>query len=527
MIDHTVIDTGSNSAPCLTFAANFNAAAAFIDRHLAQGRGDKFAIRSTTGDVTYGQLAERVNRFANLLTHNAVRPGARLLIVVKDRPEFFYFFWGAIKAGVVPVPLNTLLRPGDYAYLIEDSRCAALVYSRDLAENVESGLAGADHAPALVMTADGDAGALARMESAGTDFAAVPAAPRDDCFWLYSSGSTGQPKGVVHAHKDMVYTSELFARRILGVAEGETCFSAGKLFFSYGFGNAMTFPLWVGATAILSDQPTTPAMTFEMIERFAPTIYFGVPTLYAQQLHAMQSEQPDLSSIKICCSAGEALPGDVYRRWKQATGIGIIDGLGSTEALHVFVSNRHDDTRPGTSGKPVPGCEVRIVGEDGRPVKQGEIGTLHVRGGSTAKYYWNNPEKTAATMLADGWLNTGDMYHQDAEGYFVNAGRGDDMLKVGAMWCSPVEIESRLIEHPCVLEAAVIGRSDEDGLTKPEAYIVLNDRDAAGEALEQALRDHCKKGLVGYKYPRWFNFVEALPKTATGKIQRYRLRAGS
>jgi benzoate-CoA ligase family protein len=511
----------------LTFASNFNAAAAFIDRHLAEGRADKLAIRATSGEVSYGQLAERVNRFGNLLRDNGVGPGERLLMVVKDRPEFFYFFWGAIKAGVVPVAVNTLLRAEDYTYLIEDSACAALVYSGDLAELVEAGLAASDHAPALVMAADGEGSAMARMAAASPDLAPAPAAPTDDCFWLYSSGSTGQPKGVVHGHQDMVYTSELFARRILGVAESETCFSAGKLFFSYGFGNAMTFPLWVGGTTVLSDQQTTPAMTFEMIERFRPSVYFGVPTLYAQQLHAMDTAKPDLSSIKICCSAGEALPADIYRRWKEATGIGIIDGLGSTEALHVFVGNRHDDTRPGTSGKPIPGCEVRIVGEDATIVEPGEIGTLHMRGGSNAKYYWNNPRKTAETMLEDGWLNTGDMYHQDADGYFVNAGRGDDMLKVGGMWCSPVEIESRLIEHPAVLEAAVVGRNDEDGLTKPQAFIVLNDPQDAGEALEQDLRDYCKAGLDGYKYPRWLDFVEALPKTTTGKIQRFRLRAGS
>jgi benzoate-CoA ligase family protein len=354
----------------------------------------------------------------------------------------------------------------------------------------------------------------------------VATAPDDDCFWLYSSGSTGNPKGVVHAHRDMVYTSELYARRILGVAEAETCFSAGKLFFSYGFGNAMTFPLWVGATTVLSEARTTPEMTFEVIETFRPTIFFGVPTLYAQQLQAMEREMPDFSSLKACCSAGEALPADVYRRWKEKTGIGILDGIGSTEAQHIFVSNRHDDTRPGTSGKPVPGYAVRIVGEDGGEVAPGEVGTLHVRGGSTAKYYWNNPEKTALTMLGE-WLNTGDVYYQDSDGYYVNYGRGDDMFKVGAMWCSPIEIESCLIAHPKVLEAAVVGRADEEGLIKPAAYVVLGDPKDAGPDLVDELREHCKASLAGYKYPRWVDVVGGLPKTATGKIQRFRLRAGT
>jgi benzoate-CoA ligase family protein len=364
------------------------------------------------------------------------------------------------------------------------------------------------------------------MAAADIEFEAVPTAPDGDCFWLYSSGSTGNPKGVVHAHKDMVYTSELYARRILGVAEAESCFSAGKLFFSYGFGNAMTFPLWTGATTVLSEARTTPEMTFEVIERFRPTIFFGVPTLYAQQLQAMERAMPDLSSLKACCSAGEALPADVYRRWKEKTGIGILDGIGSTEAQHIFVSNRHDDTRPGTSGKPVPGYAVRIVDEDGSEVAPGEVGTLHVRGGSTAKYYWNNPEKTAQTMLGE-WLDTGDVYYQDSDGYYVNYGRGDDMFKVGAMWCSPIEIESCLIAHPKVLEAAVVGRADEEGLIKPAAYVVLSDPKDDGPDLMDELKEHCKASLAGYKYPRWVDVVDALPKTATGKIQRFRLRAGT
>ena len=527
MADHTVVDLGSPDEPNLTFAPNFNAAGAFIDRHLTQGRAEKTAIRTASEEVTYRQLAERVNRLGNLLLDAGVGPGERVLMAIRDRPEFFYVFWGAIKAGAVPVAVNTLLRADDYAYLIENSGCAALVYTASIAEEVEAGLAAADHSPGLVLRGDGEDSAQSRMATASAELDAAPATATDDCFWLYSSGSTGQPKGVVHAHKDMVYTSEAFARRILGVTEDDSCFSAGKLFFSYGFGNAMTFPLWVGGTTILCEDRVTPEMTFEAIEKFRPTVFFGVPTLYAQQLHAMETSSPDLSSIEKCCSAGEALPADVYRRWKDATGIGIIDGLGSTEALHVVIGNRHHDTRPGTSGKPVPGAKVRIVDEDGEIVAPGESGMLHVRHGSTAKYYWNNPEKTAATMLEDGWLNTGDMYHQDADGYFVNDGRGDDMLKVGGMWCSPIEVEGQLIKHPKVLEAGVVGHKDEDGMVKPQAFVVLTNPADASAALEEELRQHCKDGLAHYKYPRWIDFVDSLPKTITGKIQRFKLRAAS
>ncbi|MDH3279570.1 MAG: benzoate-CoA ligase family protein [Gammaproteobacteria bacterium] len=526
MDDHSVAISEVGEVPELIFGSVFNAAVAFIDRHVAEGRGGKVAIRSDSADVSYAELAERTNRCARVFRDLGVRGGERVIMVIKDRPEFFYVFWGAIKAGAVPVPINTLLRSDDYRFILEDSGCTAVIYSPDLAEPVEVALAGLDNGPKHALTAYGKGSIVDRMQEAPDTIDAAPAAPGDDCFWLYSSGSTGHPKGVVHAHKDMVYTSELYAHRVLGVSESDTCFSAGKLFFSYGFGNAMTFPLWVGATTVLSEDRPAPDMTFAVIERFRPTIFFGVPTLYAQQLHAMETCEVDLSSVEKWASAGEALPADVYRRWKEKTGIGILDGIGSTEALHIFISNRHDDTRPGSSGRPVPGYAHRIVGEDGRPVAQGDVGQLHVKGGSTAKHYWNNPDKTAESMLGD-WLNTGDMYYQDEDGYYVNYGRGDDMLKVGGMWCSPFEIESRLIEHPKVLEAAAVGRADDEGLIKPEAHVVLNDPADAGAALEQELRAHCKEGLAHYKYPRWFRFVDELPKTATGKIQRFRLRAGT
>ncbi len=521
MEDFTVTLDNSETPSAIKFSPVFNVAVPFIDRHLKEGRTDKIAIRTVDEEVTYGQLAENVNRYGNALLDLGIGKDQRALMVVKDCPEFVGIFFGAIKAGVIPVPVNTMMRVSDYKYLIEDSGCSALIFSPEFSDTIEEALGQADHTPAQSLNVSQ---LSEKADIASSDLAPSPATEDDVCFWLYSSGSTGNPKGVVHPHRSMVYTSQCSGVDTIGLHEDDSCFSASKMFHSYGFGNALTFPLWVGATIILSDQKVSPDMTFEMFEKFRPSVFFGVPTLYAQQLHFMDKQMPDTSSIRQCVSAGEALPGDVLLRWKEKTGTLIVDGLGSTEALHIFVGNRPDEYKPGTSGRVVDRYEVRIVDEDGNEVEQGDIGTLHVRGGSTAKEYWNNPEKTASTMLADNWLNTGDMYYQDEEGYYVNGGRGDDMLKVGGLWCSPIEIEARLIEHDKVLEAAVVGRPDPDGLIKPEAHIILNNPEDAGEELEQDLLEHCKAGMAHYKYPRWFHFVEDLPKTATGKIQRFRLR---
>jgi len=424
----------------------------------------------------------------------------------------------------VPVPLNTLLRADDYRFMIEDSGAAAVVYSEQYAGEVDPAIEAAPRKPAHVLRIEGDGGMAALIDAAAPALDAGPAAAGDDCFWLYSSGSTGRPKGVVHAHKDIPVTCVQYAVGVLGLGEDDICFSAAKLFFAYGLGNAMTFPLWVGAVAVLSPAPPSPDMTFQMIESFRPTVYYGVPTLYAAQLRAMESTAPDLSSVRACVSAGEALPADILRRWQEKTGCVILDGIGSTEILHIFISNSEADYRPGASGRLVPGYAAKILAEDGAEAAAGESGALWIKGGSVAKFYWNNAEKTAEA-IQDGWINTGDTYIHDADGYFVYCGRNDDMMKVGGIWCSPFEIEARLIEHPKVLEAAVVARADADGLIKPEAFIVLNDAGERDDALAASLLEHCKDGLARYKYPRWFNFVDDLPKTATGKIQRFRLRS--
>jgi len=527
MRDHSVVVDRSAKPSRLAFAPNFNVAVSFIDRHLAEGRGAKIAIRTHAGrDVTYAELARETNRAGNALKALGLARGDRVLMMVKDCPEFLFAFWGAIKAGFVPVPINTLLRATDYQYMIEDSGAGAVLYSPEFASEVEPALAKAAKKPAHAMRIEGEGRTLVSLLAAASDrLEPAPAQASDDCFWLYSSGSTGRPKGAVHAHRDMVVTSQYYGVETLGVVESDICFSAAKLFFAYGLGNAMTFPLWVGGTAVLYDQRPTPDSTFATIERFRPTLYFGVPTLYAAQLQALEKGKRDFSSVRYCVSAGEALPANVFARWKDLTGLTILDGIGSTEALHIFISNRPGEAMPGTSGREVTGYEAKIINDQGQTVTRGHSGRLLIRGLSSAKYYWNNKERTAQTMRADGWLDTGDTYEQDAAGYFIYCGRSDDMMKVGGIWCSPFEIEAKLIEHPKVLEAAVVGRQDPDGLVKPEAWIVLKSPGEATDALKDEVLKHIKTGLAPYKYPRWINFVGELPKTATGKIQRFKLRS--
>ncbi len=526
MTDNSVGVDHSTAPATLSFSDRFNAAAPFIDRHLAEGRGEKIALRTEREDVSYAALAANVNRCGNALKSLGIAPGERLLMIVKDCPEFLYLFWGAIKAGIVPVPLNTMLRAENYRSMIEDSGGGAIVYSPEFADEVTGAIAASAHKPGRILPTEGPDSIEARMRDAADRLAPAPASADDDCFWLFSSGSTGRPKAAVHRHRDMVVTSQRFGVETLEIGEDDVCFSAAKLFFAYGLGNAMTFPLWVGGTAVLSDRRPSPEMTFEMIERFKPTIYFGVPTLFAATLQALEDSEPDLSSLRIVFSAGEALPADILRRWKERTGQVILDGFGSTEILHICLANTPADYRPGTSGRLVPGYQGRIVGEDGEEVAAGETGALMIEGDSIARCYWNNPERTAETMIGD-WIHTGDTYFQDSDGYYVYCGRNDDMMKVGGIWCSPFEIESRLVEHAKVLEAAVVGRADEDELIKPEAFIVLKNAGDAKPELERELLEHCKDGLARYKYPRWFNFVDDLPKTATGKIQRFKLRAAS
>jgi len=411
--------------------------------------------------------------------------------------------------------------------MIENSEASGVLFSPEYASEVEPALEISSHKPKVTLLTEGSGETITKhMVKASSSLIASPATPEEDCFWLYSSGTTGGPKGVVHAHKDIVITCQHYAVGILGINKDDICFSAAKLFFAYGLGNAMTFPLWVGAEAILFSGPPTPDSCHEIIEKYKPTIFYGVPTLYAAQLKSMAStknKEPNLSSIRVCTSAGEALPPDLLKRWVEKTGIPLLDGIGTTEILHIFLSNQIGNVKPGSSGLVVPGYEGKVVDNNRQEVSRGETGDLMIKGDSLLKHYWRNPEKTAESLF-DGWMYTGDTYYQDEDNFFFCCGRSDDMLKVGGIWCSPVEIENTLVEHPKVLEAAIVGREDDEQLVKPEAFVVLNDPNHAGNELKDELLEHCKNNLARYKYPRWFNFVDDLPKTATGKIQRFRLR---
>jgi len=362
------------------------------------------------------------------------------------------------------------------------------------------------------------------MAAASNEFTAAPTRPDDACFWLYSSGSTGTPKGVVHVETSMIKTAELYAQPILGIQENDLVFSAAKLFFAYGLGNALSFPLSVGATTILLSERPTPQAVCRILKEYQPTIFYGVPTLYSALLASGELPKREESKLRRCTSAGEALPADVGRRWSEHFGVDILDGLGSTEMLHIFLSNRPKDNRYGTSGKPVPGYDIRLLSEDGNPVAKGEIGELQVAGPTSAAYYWNNRDKSRNTFLGR-WTKSGDKYTESADGYFTYGGRDDDMLKVSGIWVSPFEVESALASHAAVLEAAVVGQADENGLTKPKAYVVLRPNVPQTAELGAALQQHVKAHLAPYKYPRWIEFVAELPKTATGKIQRFKLRA--
>ena len=509
--------------------AQFNVATWFVDRHVTEGRGGAPAFHYENRVLTYGDVFDLANRTGNALRALGVGLEDRVLMLCLDAPEFLATFWGAIKIGAVPIPVNTLMRASDYLYFLNDSRAKVAVVSAPLL--VEAGpILG--QAPLLrhVLVAGGAAGGHLSFEEqvskAGATLDAAPTSRDDPAFWLYSSGSTGFPKGAVHLHHDMWVCAETYARQVLGITASDTVFSAAKLFFAYGLGNAGYFPMAVGAQAVLYPHRPTPESVFEVLTRHRPTIFFGVPTLYAGMLAVKEAEKRfDLSSLRVCVSAGEALPDEIYTRWRERFGVEIIDGIGTTEILHIFLSNRPNQVRPGSSGLPVPGYEAAIVDDDGRPVPRGEIGNLRVKGDSTMAFYWNKHEKTKETLFG-AWIQTGDKYFQDEDGYFWYAGRADDMLKVGGIWVSPVEVEATLIKHPAVLEVAVVGKEDSDRLVKPHAFVVLKEPAGATAALADELKGFVRDKIAPYKYPRWIEFVSDLPKTATGKIQRFKLRAG-
>lgn len=517
----------STSPPHITIPRPYNAAQDLLERNLCAGRADKPAFIDDSRSITYGVLAQRVDAFAHGMIALGLRREDRVLLCLHDSIDFPVAFLGCIKAGIVPIPVNTLLTAADYEFMLSDSRARALVVSAPLLATFTPPLARLPNMQQVIVSGhDGDGHALFDdvLNTARGVFAPAPTTADDACFWLYSSGSTGRPKGTVHVHGSLVQTAELYARPILGIQADDLVFSVAKLFFAYGLGNALTFPMAVGATALLMAERPTPEAVFARLRRHQPSIFYGVPTLYAGLLAHPDLPRADELRLRRCASAGEALPEALGQRWAAHFGVDILDGIGSTEMLHIFLSNRADDLRYGTTGKAVPGYQLRIVDESGAPVAPGEPGDLQISGPTSATGYWNNREKSRATFHGP-WVHSGDKYWQDADGYYVYAGRSDDMLKVGGIYVSPAEVEAALSAYPAVLEAAVVGRKDSDGLVKPMAYVVLKAGGSGSPELAAALRTHVKARLAPFKYPRWIEFIDELPKTATGKIQRFQLRA--
>jgi benzoate-CoA ligase family protein len=522
-----------STIPGVVIPDQFNAATAFLDRNLAEGRGTKTAIYFEGNAYTYAQIAELANRVGNTLLDLGVDMEQRVALLLLDSPQFAAGFFGAIKIGAVPIPLNTSLHPNDYVYMLNDSRARVLLVHSVAWSQIQQILPELKYMRHIVVVGleqDGakETATLHNFENwtqkASSELQAAATTKDDSAFWLYSSGSTGFPKGCVHLQHDMTYCTEFYAKPILGIRQEDITFSAAKLFFAYGLGNNLYFPFAVGASALHYPGRPLPEDMFKVVQQYRPSIFFGVPTLYAAMLALPDAEKRfDFSSVRICVSAGEALPADILRRWQEKFNVDILDGIGSTEILHIFISNRIGQIKPGSSGKLVAGYEALITDESGHAVKQGEIGNLLIRGDSTTAYYWNKHEKTK-DVINGHWIHTGDKYYEDDEGFLWYCGRSDDMLKVSGQWVSPVEVEGALIAHPSVLEAAVVGHMDADELVKPKAYIVLNQGYDPSEAMANELKAFVKGRLAAFKYPRWIEFVSELPKTATGKIQRFKLR---
>ncbi|HWH79370.1 MAG TPA: benzoate-CoA ligase family protein, partial [Candidatus Binatus sp.] len=502
----------------------YNAATTFVDENIQQGRGGKIAIYYQDQKISYQEVFENVNRTGNALKDLGIEIENRVLVILPDSPEFAYSFFGAIKIGAVAVPTNPWMFAKDYEYLINDSRARAIIVHESTLPEIEKFW---DNTPFLkhIIVVGRSKGKALSYESliakASTQLEVAKTTKDDVCFWGYTSGSTGNPKGAVHLQHDMITISDLFVKPVLQMNGNDLCFSASKMFFSYGLGNSLYFPFRFGASTVLWPDKPDPEKILQVIEKYKPTFFFSVPTLFARFMRI--DKKYDLSSLRTCLSSGEPLPPALFHQWQDRTGLELLDVVGSTEATHDFLANRPGRAKAGSSGEVTPAFEAKIVDDEGREVPLGEIGNLMVKGDATAPFYWNKHEQTKRMMQGE-WLKTGDTYYCDGEGYYWYCGRSDDMMKVGGLWVSPIEIENSLMEHPAVLESGVVSDEDADGLLKPKAYILLKSEFKASDALKVELQNHVKTKLQPYKYPRWVEFVDDLPKTVTGKIQRFRLR---
>jgi benzoate-CoA ligase family protein len=495
---------------------SFNASSYLLDRHVESGDGDRLALTGVRGELTYAELHDRVRRTAAGLRRAGLRPEQRVMMFMADSPEFVTVFLAALRIGAVPVPVSTMMRAGGLAALLADSRASVLAVT---GEFTDIAAAASASSPVRVLGPE-DLDAPASPSLASFDDSVYPTSEDSPAFWLYTSGTTGKPKGAMHRHASIRVVCETYGRQVLGIRPDDRCLSAAKAFFAYGLGNSLLFPLSVGATAVLEPSPSRPALIAERAQKYGATLFFGGPTFFAGMLHSGLAADA-LAGVRLAASAGEPLPAELYHRWTGHFGVDIIDGIGMTEMLHIFLSNHPGAVRPGTTGVAVPGYDLRILDESGYPIEDGRPGTLFVRGESTATGYWCRYD-TSRQVFQGEWLRTGDTYVRDEDGYYRCLGRTDDVLKVSGMWVAPAEVENRLLGHPSVLQAVVVAAPDADDLVKPVAFVVPS---ASNPPSEAELVAFCRDGMESYKRPRRVVFVSEYPTTATGKVRRVELRA--